>query len=167
MARTGRDNGEPVTAFTRLIQAEETWERRDELDAVIDGAAEGLDGRADGRAGAQRAAPGGVGAAAQGGAGGEVAIDEAVGLAKRYASPEAAVLVNGILGRIARSEGWDDERRHVEEMLDEVERLRLTLEAGDLDAERATEVAGASPERRMLWPRSSSGPSSSAPRRPT
>jgi len=34
-----------------------------------------------------------------------VAIDEAVSLAKRYASPEAAVLVNGILGKIARTEG--------------------------------------------------------------
>ena len=32
----------------------------------------------------------------------EVAIDEAVTLAKRYATPEAARLVNGILGRIAR-----------------------------------------------------------------
>ena len=30
----------------------------------------------------------------------EVAIDEAVGLAKRYASDDAARLVNGILGRI-------------------------------------------------------------------
>ena len=32
----------------------------------------------------------------------EVAISEAVGLAKRYASPDAGRLVNGILGRIAR-----------------------------------------------------------------
>ena len=32
----------------------------------------------------------------------EVAIDEAVSLAKRYASDEADRLVNGILGRIAR-----------------------------------------------------------------
>ena len=32
----------------------------------------------------------------------EVAIDEAVGLAKRYASDEAGRLVNGILGRILR-----------------------------------------------------------------
>jgi transcription antitermination protein NusB len=32
----------------------------------------------------------------------EVVIDEAVGLAKRYASEEAGRLVNGILGRIAR-----------------------------------------------------------------
>jgi N utilization substance protein B len=32
----------------------------------------------------------------------EVVIDEAVRLTKRYASDEAARLVNGILGRIAR-----------------------------------------------------------------
>ena len=32
----------------------------------------------------------------------EVAIDEAVRLAKRSASPEAARLVNGVLGRLAR-----------------------------------------------------------------
>jgi N utilization substance protein B len=32
----------------------------------------------------------------------EVAIDEAVRLAKRYASDEAGKLVNGILGRVAR-----------------------------------------------------------------
>jgi N utilization substance protein B len=32
----------------------------------------------------------------------EVAIDEAVGFAKRYATDEAARLVNGILGRIQR-----------------------------------------------------------------
>jgi N utilization substance protein B len=34
----------------------------------------------------------------------EVAIDEAVRFAKRYASDEAGRLVNGILGRIAREE---------------------------------------------------------------
>jgi len=34
----------------------------------------------------------------------EVAINEAVVLAKRYASEDAARLVNGILGRIAREE---------------------------------------------------------------
>jgi N utilization substance protein B len=32
----------------------------------------------------------------------EVAIDEAVNLAKRYATDDAARLVNGILGRIVR-----------------------------------------------------------------
>jgi transcription antitermination protein NusB len=39
----------------------------------------------------------------------EVAIDEAVRLAKRYASDEAGRLVNGILGRIVR-EGATSER---------------------------------------------------------
>lgn len=34
----------------------------------------------------------------------EVAIDEAVRLAKRYASADAARLVNGILGRVVREE---------------------------------------------------------------
>ena len=34
----------------------------------------------------------------------EVGIDEAVTLAKRYASEDAARLVNGILGRVAREE---------------------------------------------------------------
>ncbi|MGZ4462270.1 MAG: transcription antitermination factor NusB [Gaiellaceae bacterium] len=34
----------------------------------------------------------------------EVAISEAVGLAKRYTSDEAARLVNGILGKVAREE---------------------------------------------------------------
>jgi N utilization substance protein B len=35
----------------------------------------------------------------------EVAINEAVVLAKRYASDEAGRLVNGILGRVAREDG--------------------------------------------------------------
>ncbi len=34
----------------------------------------------------------------------EVAINEAVAFAKRYASEDAAKLVNGILGRIQREE---------------------------------------------------------------
>ena len=34
----------------------------------------------------------------------EVAIAEAVALAKRYASPEAARLVNGILARVAEEQ---------------------------------------------------------------
>jgi N utilization substance protein B len=37
----------------------------------------------------------------------EVAINEAVVLAKRYASDEAGRLVNGILARVAREEGAD------------------------------------------------------------
>jgi transcription antitermination protein NusB len=39
----------------------------------------------------------------------EVAINEAVVLAKRYASEDAARLVNGILGRVAR-EGTEEDR---------------------------------------------------------
>jgi N utilization substance protein B len=35
----------------------------------------------------------------------EVAIDEAIELAKRYASAEAGSLVNGVLGRIVREDG--------------------------------------------------------------
>ena len=34
-----------------------------------------------------------------------VVLNEAVELAKRYATPEAAVFVNGVLGRVAREEG--------------------------------------------------------------
>ena len=40
----------------------------------------------------------------------EVAIDEAVTLAKRYASEDAGRLVNGILGRIARSRRRREQR---------------------------------------------------------
>ena len=39
----------------------------------------------------------------------EVVLDEAVGLAKRYASEDAAKLVNGILGRVVR-QGHDEQR---------------------------------------------------------
>jgi N utilization substance protein B len=38
----------------------------------------------------------------------EVAIDEAVRLAKRYSTPEAGALVNGILGAFAREEAGGD-----------------------------------------------------------
>ena len=34
-----------------------------------------------------------------------VVIDEAVELAKRYATPEAATFVNGVLGRVVRDQG--------------------------------------------------------------
>jgi N utilization substance protein B len=40
----------------------------------------------------------------------EVAIDEAVRLAKRYATDEAGALVNGILGSIVREEGTTERR---------------------------------------------------------
>jgi N utilization substance protein B len=98
-----RDNHEGVTEFVR-IQAEGAWADRERLDRSIDAAAEGWS--------AERMAVlernilrlaiweldrGEVPVA--------VAIDEAVSLAKRYASPEAATLVNGVLGRIAREQG--------------------------------------------------------------
>jgi N utilization substance protein B len=42
----------------------------------------------------------------------EVAIDEAVSLAKRYASDDAGRLVNGILGRIAKERASEMTDRH-------------------------------------------------------
>ena len=98
-----RDTGEAVGDEVRR-RVEEVWEQRVELDRAIDEAAHGWTAERmavlernilrlavwELRAGAVPAA---------------VAIDEAVSLAKRYASPEAGTLVNGILGRIARVQG--------------------------------------------------------------
>ena len=98
-----RDNGEPVNDFTRS-RAEGAWAARGRLDRAIDDAAEGWTSERMAvlernilRLAVWEMSEGDVPAA--------VAIDEAVTLAKRYASPEAATLVNGILGRIARTEG--------------------------------------------------------------
>jgi N utilization substance protein B len=98
-----RDNGEEVTPFTRG-EAEGAWEQREELDQAIDAAAQGWTTESMAvlernilRLGVHEMRRGEVPAA--------VAIDEAVSLAKRYASPEAATFVNGILGKIARTEG--------------------------------------------------------------
>ncbi len=77
----------------------------------------------------------------------EVAINEAVVLAKRYASEDAAKLVNGILAKVAREGGRlnsvDDALARAEELLaqlnarrDELEKL---AEAEDLDADAAVE----------------------------
>lgn len=98
-----RDNGEPATDYIRG-HVEGAWGERQALDAVVDGAAEGWS--ADRMAVLERNVlrlavyelrSREVPAA--------VAIDEAVAIAKRYASPEAASFVNGVLGRIAREEG--------------------------------------------------------------
>jgi N utilization substance protein B len=98
-----RDNAEAVSPFTRR-EAEGVWERREELDEAIDAAAQGWSTERMAvlernilRLAVHEMRGGEVPAA--------VAIDEAVSLAKRYASPEAAALVNGILGKIARTEG--------------------------------------------------------------
>jgi len=98
-----RDNGGRVTEFVRA-QAEGTWADRERLDRSIDAASEGW--RADRMAVLERnilrLAVWEIG---RGEVPVAVAIDEAVSLAKRYASPEAATLVNGVLGRIAREQG--------------------------------------------------------------
>jgi len=98
-----RDNSTPVSSFTRR-QTEGAWEQRLRLDDAIDRVAEGWTTERMAvlernilRLAVWELQTGEVPAA--------VAIDEAVSLAKRYASPEAATLVNGILGKIARTEG--------------------------------------------------------------
>ena len=98
-----RDNGEPVSEFTRR-QAEGVWNDRERLDRAIDSAAQGWTSERMAvlernilRLAVWELERGEVPTA--------VAIDEAVSLAKRYASPEAAALVNGVLGRIAREQG--------------------------------------------------------------
>jgi N utilization substance protein B len=98
-----RDNGERVTEFVRA-QAEGTWADRERLDRSIDAAAEGwtAERMAVLERNILRLA---VWELTQGEVPAAVAIDEAVSLAKRYASPEAATLVNGVLGRIAREQG--------------------------------------------------------------
>ena len=98
-----RDNGGCVTEFVRA-QAEGTWADRERLDRSIDAASEGwsADRMAVLELNILRLAVWEIG---RGEVPVAVAIDEAVSLAKRYASPEAATLVNGVLGRIARDQG--------------------------------------------------------------
>ena len=89
-----------IDTFAREL-AESVARRAPELDATITATAEGWTAERLGaiernvlRIGLHELETGSVPA--------EVAIDEAVRLAKRYASDEAGRLVNGILGRIAR-----------------------------------------------------------------
>jgi N utilization substance protein B len=89
-----------VDEFAREL-AEAVAARAPELDVTITGAAEGWTADRLGavernilRIGVYELESEGVPA--------EVAINEAVELAKRYATDEAARLVNGILGRVAR-----------------------------------------------------------------
>ena len=98
-----RDTGEPVGEFTRG-RVEGTWGDRARLDRAIDEAAHGWTSErmAVLERNILRLAVWEMSAAD---VPAPVAIDEAVALSKRYASPEAATLVNGILGRIARTEG--------------------------------------------------------------
>jgi N utilization substance protein B len=98
-----RDNGVQPGEFAQTA-AEAVWADRDRLDALIDASAK--DWTAERMAVLERnilrlavweLVTGDVPAA--------VAVDEAVTLAKRYASPEAGALVNGVLGRVAREQG--------------------------------------------------------------
>jgi N utilization substance protein B len=98
-----RDNGVPPGAFAQTA-VEGAWADRAALDSVIDAAAN--EWTAERMAVLERSI---LRLAVWELRGGEVpagvAIDEAVTLAKRYASPEAGALVNGILGRVAREQG--------------------------------------------------------------
>ena len=97
------DNNTDVTDFIRSC-VEGAWAAREALDLTIDAAADGWTTERMAvlernvlRLAVWELQSGEVPAA--------VVIDEAVELAKRYASPEAGVLVNGVLGRIAREQG--------------------------------------------------------------
>lgn len=94
-----RQSDEPVDPFA-LELAEAVVARSDELDRRIDEVSEGWPAE---RLGVLERNILRIGISELEGATvpPEVAIAEAVGLAKRYASPEAARLVNGILGRVA------------------------------------------------------------------
>ena len=100
--------GQPLTSlyegevdeFARGL-AEAVCARAPELDAAITAAAEGW--TADRLGAVERTIVRiGVHELESGDVPPEVAINEAVELAKRYASEDAARLVNGILGRVAR-----------------------------------------------------------------
>ena len=70
----------------------------------------------------------------------DVAINEAVVLAKRYASEDAARLVNGILARIAGrqvSGGSDASLQRAEELL---ERLKTRVDALEASADAGGDV---------------------------
>jgi N utilization substance protein B len=101
---TGKDLGSTYEGETDDFAwdtARAVAERAEELDRRIDGATEGWPA---GRLGAleRNVLRVAIYELEQGEVPAEVAIDEAVRLAKRYASDEAGKLVNGILGRIAR-----------------------------------------------------------------
>ena len=96
----GSQYAEEIDAWARGV-AEAVAERAPELDARITAAAEGW--TADRLGAVERSALRvAVHELDTGDVPPEVAINEAVAFAKRYASEDAARLVNGILGRIQR-----------------------------------------------------------------
>jgi transcription antitermination protein NusB len=98
----GSQYGGEIDPWAREL-AEETAQHAASLDARITAAAEGW--TADRLGVVERSALRvAVRELQRGEVPAEVAIDEAVAFAKRYASEDAARLVNGILGRIQREE---------------------------------------------------------------
>jgi N utilization substance protein B len=96
----GAQYGSEIDPWAREL-AEETVAQAVELDARITAAAEGW--TADRLGVVERSALRvAIRELDRGQIPAEVAIDEAVGFAKRYATEEAGRLVNGILGRIQR-----------------------------------------------------------------
>ena len=96
----GAQYGAEIDPWAREL-AEETVAQAAELDARITAAAEGW--TADRLGVVERSALRvAIRELDRGEIPAEVAIDEAVGFAKRYATEEAGRLVNGILGRIQR-----------------------------------------------------------------
>jgi transcription antitermination protein NusB len=101
-ARYRVDTGMDVPAYTRTA-VEGVQRDREAIDAAVDGAASGW--TADRMGAVERAI---LRLATWELRGGElpaaIVIDEAVELAKRYAGPDSAPFVNGVLGAIARAE---------------------------------------------------------------
>ena len=105
----GSQYGGEIDPWAREL-ADETVAQADELDRRITAAAEGW--TADRLGVVERSALRvAIRELDRGDVPPEVAIDEAVGFTKRYASDEGARLVNGILGRIQREEAVVDERK--------------------------------------------------------
>jgi len=101
-AEIGSQYGEEIDPWAKQL-AEETAAHATELDARITGASD--DWTADRLGVVERSALRvAIRELERGEVPPEVAIDEAVAFAKRYASEDAARLVNGILGRIQREE---------------------------------------------------------------
>ena len=106
LARYEDDAGSRLPAYAREAGRGRARRKRPRSTREIDAARARLDGAtASRRSSAPRCASRcwscSIGPTCRAG----VAIDEAVALARRYASPEAATFVNGVLGAIARARG--------------------------------------------------------------
>ena len=133
-----RDNGSPVSPFSRE-QAEGAWDERGDLDRLIDSAAAGwsADRMAVLERNVLRLA---VHELRTGEVPPAVAIDEAVSLAKRYASPEAGIAREWDTGEHRPNRGGGDMTEQIEGLTAEIADLRARLERENLDADAATEV---------------------------